>query len=147
MILLARAEKREFFSVSFVQAWVSGLTSVLRESRVLFCHGPPDSLWWAWGRRAFVRTGECAWLLGNRKLPLPREGDWPETLMLQDPCLTVKNSRGKSLFPCGSPLISPLIASQVWKCMGGPYTEVQGILVRWCTLGWLTSRKPARAAQ
>lgn len=80
----------------------------------------PGSLWCAWSRRAFVRIGECAWLLGNWKLPLPYEGDRPETLMLQDPSLTVKNSRGKRLFPCGSPLISPLIASQVWKCMGDP---------------------------
>lgn len=143
MILLARAEKREFFSVLFVQAWVSGLTLVLRESQVLFCHGPPGSLWWAWSRQAFMRTGVCAWLLGNRKLPLPCEGDQPETLMLRDPFLTVKNSRGKRLFPCGSPLINSLIASQLWKCMGGPYTEVQRTLVRWCALDWLTSRKPA----
>lgn len=119
LFLSARVEKKEFFSVPFVQAWISGLTSTLRESQVLFCHSPPGSLWWAWSRRAFVRTGECAWLLGNRKLPLPCEGVRPETLMLQDPFLTVKSSRGKRLFPCGSPLISPLIASQVWKCMGG----------------------------
>lgn len=147
LFLSARVEKKEFSSIPFVQAWVSGLTSMLRESQVLFCHGPPGSLWLAWSRRAFARTEECAWLLGNRKLPLPCEGDGPETLTLQDPFLTVKNSRCKRLFPCGSPLISPLMASQVWKCMGGGCTDVQDTLICSCTLGWLTANSTVRSCK